>query len=137
MMTIPQLLKYTLPKFKKGSQYVSLKKVRTGTNKAGFDKIMATAYSTRNIDGKPKSGPPQQHIVGLTALTDKSFKGAVKVSCSCEAFTYTCEVALHKHGASDIFYSNGDAPDTTNPKMIPTLCKHLYVLCSEVSSGGF
>jgi hypothetical protein len=137
MLNISQLLKSTFPNFKKSAAYVDLNKIRVGTNKAGFAKIMATASSKVDANGKRKSGI-QQHVCAITSLDkNKGFKGPVKTSCDCEAFVYTCEVALHNQGAADIIYSNGEAPDVKNPRMIPTLCKHLYALAQQVKTSGY
>jgi len=48
------------------------------------------------------------------------------VQCSCEWFKYVCEVSLWKEKSSDIKYSNGADPDTTNPRQIPVICKHIF-----------
>lgn len=54
-----------------------------------------------------------------------STKAMVWVSCSCEYFKYTNEVALEKHGSADIKYSNGDLPVERNPNQVPSTCKHV------------
>ena len=59
---------------------------------------------------------------------------AAYFSCDCEAFLYWCEVALHAKGAAAIKFSNGEAPDTRNPRKLPMICKHLIELaytCKE------
>jgi len=52
------------------------------------------------------------------------------VRCSCPSFLYRLEVALSKHGSSDVYYSNGRYPMIRNPKLRPYLCKHLMVSLS-------
>jgi hypothetical protein len=49
----------------------------------------------------------------------------VWVSCSCEYYLFHCEVADAQEDSSSIKYSNGKAPNVTNPHHIPHLCKHL------------
>ena len=46
------------------------------------------------------------------------------VSCNCEYFLYTAEVANARKGSSDVIYSNGARPKIRNPTMNPLLCKH-------------
>jgi len=48
--------------------------------------------------------------------------------CSCPYFKYHCEVALASKGSSAVVQSNGQRPRFTNPKMIPRVCKHLFLL---------
>jgi len=54
-------------------------------------------------------------------------------SCDCEFWLYHCEVAMQKKGSSDILHSNGAKPRVTNPKMIPSLCKHC---CAALLNGA-
>lgn len=61
---------------------------------------------------------------------------AVKVSCDCDRFTYTYEVALAKQGAADIQRSNGQLPMTTNPRMIPGCCKHIISVVKYIYRNG-
>lgn len=48
--------------------------------------------------------------------------------CSCPYFKYHCEVALASKGSSAVVQSNGQRPRFTNPKMLPKVCKHVYLL---------
>lgn len=52
----------------------------------------------------------------------------VKVSCSCPDHMYRFEWALWKKGAADLVYSNGEAPDITNPGYLGGCCKHVVAL---------
>ena len=45
--------------------------------------------------------------------------------CSCEWFCFYSEYALTKYNASTIRYCNGKAPNTTNPGLVPCVCKHI------------
>ncbi|QJT70973.1 hypothetical protein GR7B_00175 [Vibrio phage vB_VcorM_GR7B] len=84
---------------------------------------------------------PQVHrcsmecINGYDRLTHK--KARVKVSCDCEFFTYTCEVALYRYGAADIIFSNGEYPYSTNPRGLPIMCKHLLSMAKAIQKKGF
>ena len=60
----------------------------------------------------------------------------VWVSCDCEWFLYTCEVALAKYGCTDIMHSNGVFPIVRNPRMVPMLCKHLIAAAPVAISIG-
>ncbi len=55
-----------------------------------------------------------------------SLKSPAWVQCSCPFYLFNCEWTLAKAGSSEIKYSNGQPPRTTNPDQIPYLCKHLY-----------
>lgn len=57
------------------------------------------------------------------------------LQCSCEWFLYYCEVALYNIESSDIKYSNGEAPSTTNPQEIPIICKHIYAALDAGASS--
>ncbi len=135
MLTVPQLLRSTFTTPRHNSGTVSFKSVRKGSNRAGYPKVLAQAYSAETPQGKRKAAPAV-HQCSLTALDKKKgFSGFVKVSCSCEYFTYYCEYALYKQGAADITYSNGDPPVDRNPSLTPSLCKHLFALLTGLKSG--
>lgn len=50
------------------------------------------------------------------------------VSCNCPRFLFFYEVALNKRHASDILFSNGELPTTTNPRLIVSSCKHILTV---------
>ncbi len=52
----------------------------------------------------------------------------VWLSCNCEHYCFSCEVALSKYGASNVLHSTGEAPMRTNPGMTPWACKHIVAL---------
>jgi hypothetical protein len=56
------------------------------------------------------------------------------VHCSCPNFLYVWEYALAQHGGSDIISGNGNPPTTTNPSLIPGVCKHV-VACVTASKS--
>lgn len=99
----------------------------------GTQYLSVTATST-TTGSAPKRGPAVKHTVTVRGRTpdDQLYLGNVVVRCTCEFFTYTCEVALHKQGAATIAQSNGERPELTNPKMVPTPCKHLYAVLRDI-----
>lgn len=60
----------------------------------------------------------------------------VWVSCDCEWFLYTCEVALSKFGCTNIIHSNGSFPIVRNPNSVPMVCKHLVALAPLAIKHG-
>ncbi len=99
--------------------------------------ILAETYTTHDHNGNPKTKATlhYQIIVGYsTQLKDRLWTNKCKVSCSCEDFLFTDEVALHKRGNADIYFSNGEDPVIKNPKMRPQICKHLIAVLKEIRS---
>lgn len=60
----------------------------------------------------------------------------VHVSCTCEDHLYTFEYALAERDAARITYSNSEFPLIKNPKLIPGLCKHLWVAVNKILEKG-
>lgn len=56
----------------------------------------------------------------------------VLVQCTCENFVYVFEYANATVGASRLIYSNGEAPNMTNPMLLPGCCKHIIALAKIV-----
>jgi hypothetical protein len=85
----------------------------------------AQTYSVEEVEGRPK---------WFKYVTTIEFhpKKAVKLSCSCSDFKYRAEYALHKYGAADLRYSNGEPPLVRNPGAKPMCCKHLIALYSKL-----
>lgn len=141
-LTAEQILKSSLPSVKEAARYCYIKEDATLTptfrkssdKKAhGAPKLLAVVYSTALLDGtpKPKSRKYKAFVAGKDN-TQKLSVGPVIVGCQCDYFTFHCEVALAKKGAALITQSNGERPSITNPRLIPTPCKHLYKLLSAV-----
>jgi hypothetical protein len=61
----------------------------------------------------------------------------VLVSCNCSNFLYSWEFALTHWGSSQIKYSNGEHPHTTNPGLLPGCCKHLCALTQVIFENKF
>jgi hypothetical protein len=137
-MTVDRLLAKTRPQQIELSQNVVIKNVRFRHHKKSLNPvILCETYSKKT--GKGASGY-DKYVTYIEALHSK--KGAkfsqtfVKVGCSCPFFTFFAEVALAKHGAADVFFSNGDPPVVRNPKERPLLCKHLVKLVGRVKDKG-
>ena len=139
-MTIRQILDKSFPSVASASKFVVLKedsslvpsfrRVPSNPKLNGAPKLVATMYSTADAHGAAKKGRSRRYKAVIAGM-DKDKKlseGPVMVACECDYFTFTCEVALAKRGAAKITNSNGQPPTVTNPKMVPTACKHLYKL---------
>ncbi len=63
-------------------------------------------------------------------------RATVHVSCNCEDHTFTFEYALAERDAAKMTYSNGEFPIIKNPKLVPGLCKHLYVVAQKLFEKG-
>ncbi len=63
-------------------------------------------------------------------------KGKVKVGCSCSDFLYTFSYLLEKNGAATQQYSNGDPPESRNPRNIVGVCKHVIALTQSLAKKG-
>lgn len=101
--------------------------------------VLLTTTKTRPAPGEAK----RYHYHNQRVYpVDRKYTGnlascpAVKVSCTCERFTYVWEVALWKQGAADILYSNGEMPTQTNPRMIPGCCKHLIKIIKYIHENS-
>ncbi len=87
--------------------------------------VSATSWSPNSpTTGKHIVNPPKyttsvESLQGDKALLVKSY---VKVSCSCEDFTFMWEYALNRKGAANIHYSNGEPPQFKNLGLAPGCC---------------
>lgn len=78
-------------------------------------RILAKTWSIESKNGRPVVGA---YATNIDFLNERH----VRVSCSCGDFWARWEYALARKGAAVIKYSNGDPPDSTNPKYIPGCC---------------
>ena len=119
-LTARQLLSYTPRRIKENAEYVRVRKVK---RKKGENFSLAVTTTERS-----HATEKQPHYQSIEILSPKGERNIfdrhtrVKLSCDCSNFLYTWEYALFKKGAADIIYSNGEPPDTTNPKRIPGIC---------------
>lgn len=148
-LTAKQILAYAFPDVKKAARGVVLHadsfqpKYVTAKHKLGArnPKMIGTQFLTAEAhsvstgpDGAPKRTPGQTYKISVRGRTpaDHLHEGNVVVSCNCDYFTFTSEVALNKKGAAQIIHSNGERPDIRNPRMVPTPCKHLYAVLNQI-----
>lgn len=132
MLTIQQIARKTSRLRQEGARYVKITQVKKGYLTNGHGYIAGACYSTHTIgqDGKAHVNNEPSKYVTVIEFVDAQLH--VKVSCSCGDFTFRYEWALWNRGASDIEYSNGDSPDTTNPSYKPAMCKHAYALFNKI-----
>lgn len=90
-------------------------------------RLMPPVSTVKSVRNKGK-----KQVYDCTVDTVHSFIANGIVVHNCEYHMYTCEVALYRYGAADIIYSNGMYPWTTNPKGIPTICKHAYIVLKKL-----
>lgn len=95
-------------------------------------------YVSKTVTRDDK-GPPRryQHYVIAQDFSREDGKQlwqskAVKVSCQCSRFKFYYEYPLNRRGAADIVHSNGTPPLNTNPRLVPSVCKHLLAVMYAV-----
>lgn len=74
-------------------------------------------------------GSSHQHIVRIYWQGEEeplTLRTKIVVDCTCSRHKYFYEYANAQVGASFIYRSNGEAPDTTNPGYKPGTCKHIF-----------
>jgi hypothetical protein len=148
-LTAKQILSSSFPNVKKASTGVVIHKDTfepqyiTERHKLGQrnPKLIGTQFLsvttsslTTGPEGKAKRSAPQKYktVVRGSTSKDQLYLGNVIVACECDYFTYTCEVALNKRGAAQIKQSNGEHPEITNPRLVPTPCKHLHAVLEQI-----
>lgn len=128
---------YNLRKFKGGaerferSNYVRAVQLTVGrSKKTGKVRFLCRTNTPERRGGQMV----MDKYVTMIELQDPK-KQTVKVSCSCPDFWATWEVALSRKGAADIIHSNGEPPDTRNPKGVAAACiaKGTAVICEHAS----
>lgn len=120
MLTVEQLLEYTrvhTPNVMRKTRSVSVRitSVREDEDeqKDKYKLVKATCVG----DTSPRYVVLQLYGDGL--------KSHCWATCTCEWWLYHCEVAVDRKGSSSVIHSNGAPPKITNPKMVPSLCKHI------------
>lgn len=110
------------------------KTVKDKANKVGvqfYKKIIKPRYKHYFFKARTKEPGKYTRLVEILLKGNPQValeKSKAYVSCSCEDFLFTCEVALKEKDASQIIYSNGEKPRIKNPKMIPCACKHIVAV---------
>ena len=112
---------------------VGLKKLKLKTKTYGT----IPQFQFRTKDPASLTQPARTHIVDVclrdvdAATPEKEWPKLVSTNtnlvfwCSCEWFCFYSEYALTKYNASGIRYCNGKPPNTTNPGLVPCVCKHI------------
>jgi len=110
------------------SRFVKVVQFKIGKDRYGLPTAVAKTYTPieYTVTRRLQPARDQNRYVSSIKFLDRALN--VKVSCSCPDYCFRFEVANHEAGASDIKYSNGEMPTTTNADMQPGLCKHLIAL---------
>lgn len=132
-MTFKQILSKTPLNRIKKAESVKIIEVKVRKNPEGYPMVVAKTKSLRTSKDKPKKPAA---IVPYVTTIEIYPKGYVIVSCSCDDFMYTWEVALHMKGAARIEFSNAEMPDTRNPARIPGCCGHIVKLGEFLRDKG-
>lgn len=74
----------------------------------------------------------KQHVYDITVPGLHRFAANGVIAHNCENFVYVFEYANASVGASRLIYSNGNAPNFTNPMLAPGCCKHIIALAKIV-----
>lgn len=99
------------------------------TTKGGLPAFIGTA---RDLQTKPMRVHKFQ-VIGLNKEKSRiTSQKKIKVSCSCEFFTFYSEYALWTWGAANIRFSNGDPAVVRNPGNHPIVCKHLAQVLDSI-----
>lgn len=132
MLTLDQLYQRTTEDRKQRAQYVKLMQTKVGHTELGLGFIAARTYSTYKVNnqGQLVRNINPQHYVSMIVFLDRKLH--VHVSCSCGDNCFRWETANSYKNAAEIEYSNGEAPNITNPRYNPGLCKHLTRLYESI-----
>jgi len=78
----------------------------------------------------------KKHIAHLVVFDNSKPYGRRRVwlRCNCEYFKFKCEYVLDRRGSTTRKYAIRKPPTVTNPRGIPYICKHLYMLILLVRS---
>jgi len=123
-LTYNQLFRKTSPDRKEKAENIAIVKVqpvsrldeRKGILKEKTLKFWARSQTTRKL----YEGKVRYHLNSLGR-----WNGYITCGCSCPDYKFRWETANHRQNASQILFSNGEAPIMTNPRELPSLCKHL------------
>ncbi|QDH83440.1 hypothetical protein [Achromobacter phage Motura] len=135
MLTFPQIIKRTTKDRIASAKYVKILKTKSGYDQLGRGYIAAQTMSTHEFDySTGKWYPAKNKPMYLTKAVFFDNKLHCLVSCSCPDFPYRWEYALTAKDASEIEYSDGSAPNITNPTLRPGACKHLVRLYLRIQN---
>jgi hypothetical protein len=130
-MTMRQILAKTPPSRKEKAAVCRIREARVSSTDYGTTVYKAKIFSTHDAQGNPHRGPRNIYV----ATVETNGKMTV-VSCSCQDFCFTWEVALARQRAARIEYSNGKDPKDRNPRYIPGCCGHLFKFGTTLIAKG-
>lgn len=140
MVSLTQMTKYTPAKIKKKT-LKTVKSVRLvkavidsdeyGVHKRANFRVKATTDSRKVIVKIYEEGK------GVRRKKVSILERPAWVHCSCEWFTFYCEVALASRNSSSVINSNGNAPVETNPRQWPYICKHILAVLDRLKNIKF
>lgn len=137
MLTIKQLLRYVdKERHSRATKEVSVSGIKKARLKRNGNPIIKATTSTLYDHLGNKKRKVEKHQTSVELLLAEGAtksKMYVKVSCDCAFHTFNCEYALHKQGAADIKYSNGEPPKMKNTSLVPMTCIHTIALLNEVA----
>ena len=121
-LTARRMLAVTPRKIFRNAEHVRVNRIRRrkGQN-------YGLAITTTEPGHATEKQPHYQIVEILSPAGERDFftrNTKIKISCDCSHFKFRCEAALHKYGAADIIFSNGEPAHQNNPRNIPWLCKH-------------
>lgn len=130
-MTMNGILSKTPQSRRDSSRYVVLKGVKVARTPYKTLKYTAQTYSTHDAKENLKKGKPSVY----TTMVETNGRQVV-VECGCDDFWAVWEVALNRHKAARIKFSNGELPTDRNPRLRPGCCKHIFKLGSDLMAKG-
>jgi hypothetical protein len=133
-LSLRQLMKATPPLYRANAEEVIIKALKSAQTKTGLPGVIAQIPS---VNFKGTKIVYRATLVGKEKGKALSKQKHIIAACECDNFKYYWEYALHHWGSAVIKYSNGEAPEFTNPGLQPGLCKHLYKLAETVMTHGY
>jgi len=132
MLTLKQFMTKTDEGRKQRAQYVRIVGLKTGYLKSGLGYVACKSYSTHKVNeqGRLVRVPNPEHHITVITFIDKKLH--VHHACSCQDNLFRWEWANTQKNASEIEYSNGEPPTTTNPRFKNSLCKHGVALVERI-----
>lgn len=134
MLNLRQLIRRTDDGRKQRARYVKNVGVKTGRLRSGLAYVASKSKSTHKVNAKGKLVRVPNPPVHITVITFIDRKLNVHCACSCEDNTFRWEFANTAKDASEIEYSNGEPPTTTNPMLRNSMCKHMIALVDKISA---
>lgn len=121
-MTLKKLLYRTTEDRKTRANYVRILEMKASHDEYGRGFVAARTYSRYKVNEQGRLIPnadPNHYVTQITFLDRRLH---VHISCSCADNMFRWETANSYENAAEIEYSNGDAPNVTNPRYNPGLC---------------